>query len=82
MKEKNKIMFIKEIEKLVKNIADKEQWDCYEILKLDITLNNDGNFLNADIAIIYNDKNDFAGILKSKFNKITQKSLLENAIIY
>ena len=34
MKEKNKIMFIREIEKLVKNIADKEQWDCYENSKI------------------------------------------------
>ena len=80
MKEKNKIMFIREIEKLVKNIADKKQWDCYEILKLDIIIDDDVLVL-ADIVIFYSDKNDFDGVLKSKFNKITQKSLLENAII-
>ncbi len=80
MKEKNKIMFIKEIEKLVKNIADKKQWDCYEILKLDIICDDDVLVL-ADIVIFYRDKNDFDGVLKSKFNKITQKSLLDNAII-
>ena len=80
MKEKNKKMIIREIEKLVKNIADKKQWDCYEILKLDIIIDDDVLVL-ADIVIFYSDKNDFDGVLKSKFNKITQKSLLENAII-
>ena len=80
MKEKNKIMFIREIEKLVKNIADKKQWDCYEILKLDIICDDDVLVL-ADLVVFYRDKNDFDGILKSKFNKITQKSILENAII-
>ena len=80
MKEKNKIMFIREIEKLVKNIADIKQWDCYEILKLDIILDNDVLVL-ADLVVFYRDKNDFDGVLKSKFNKITQKSLLDNAII-
>ena len=80
MKEKNKIMFIRKIEELVKNIADKKQWDCYEILKLDIICDDDVLVL-ADIVIFYSDKNDFDGVLKSKFNKITQKSLLENAII-
>ena len=80
MKEKNKIMIIREIEKLVKNIADKKQWDCYEILKLDIICDDDVLVL-ADLVVFYRDKNDFDGILKSKFNKITQKSILENAII-
>ena len=80
MKEKNKIMFIREIEKLVKNIADKKQWDCYEILKLDIICDDDVLVL-ADLVVFYRDKNDFDGVLKSKFNKITQKSILENAII-
>ena len=80
MKEKNKIMIIREIEKLVKNIADKKQWDCYEILKLDIILDDDVLVL-ADLVVFYRDKNDFDGVLKSKFNKITQKSLLDNAII-
>ena len=81
MKEKRKIIFIKEIEKLVKNIADKKRWDCFEILKLDIILDDDNNLVLADIVIFYRDENDFDGVLKSKFNKITQKSILENAII-
>ena len=80
MKEKRKIMFIREIEKLVKNIADKKQWDCYEILKLDLICDDDVLVL-ADLVVFYRDKNDFDGVLKSKFNKITQKSILENAII-
>lgn len=82
MKEKNKIMFIREIEKLVRNIADKKRWDCYEILYLDITLNNEGNFQKADITIIYKNDNDNLEVITSKFNKITEKNFFKNARIH
>ncbi len=78
MKEK---MFKEKIEGLVEIIADRKGWDCYEILKLDVIL-DDGELVLADITVFYRDKNDFDGVLESKFNKITQKGLLGNAIIY
>ena len=65
MKEKKKLIFIKEIENLVKNIANIKQWDCYEILKLDITCDDDILVL-ADIVVFYRDKNDFNGVLNIK----------------
>ena len=65
MKEKKKLIFIKEIENLVKNIANIKQWDCYEILKLDIILDDDILVL-ADIVVFYRDKNDFNGVLNIK----------------
>lgn len=80
MKEKEK-MFKEKIKGLVEIIADRKGWDCYEILKLDVILDDDVLVL-ADITVFYRDKNDFDGVLESKFNKITQKGLLENAIIY
>ena len=80
MKEQRK-KFKEKIESLVEIIADRKGWDCYEILKLDVIL-DDGELVLADITVFYRDKNDFDEVLESKFNKITQKGLLENAIIY
>ena len=82
MKEKEKEkMFREKIERLIEIIAKKKRWDCYEILNLDVIL-DDGKFAEADITVFYSDENDFDEVLKSKFNKITQKSLLKNARIY
>ena len=78
MKEK---MFKGKIEGLVEIIADRKGWDCYEILNLDVIL-DDGKFVEANITVFYSDENDFDEVLKSKFNKITQKNLLSNAKIY
>ncbi len=78
MKEK---MFKGKIERLIEIIANKKRWDCYEILNLDVIL-DDGKFVEADITVFYSDENDFDEVLKSKFNKITQKNLLSNAKIY
>ena len=80
MKEKEK-MFREKIERLIEIIAKKKRWDCYEILNLDVIL-DDGKFAEADITVFYSDENDFDEVLKSKFNKITQKNLLRNAVIY
>ena len=80
MKEKEK-MYRERIESLVEIIANKKRWDCYEILNLDVIL-DDGELVLADITVFYRDKNDFDEVLTSKFNKITQKGLLKNAIIY
>ena len=80
MKEKEK-MFKEKIEGLVEIIAERKRWDCYEILNLDVILDN-GELVLADITVFYRDKNDFDEVLTSKFNKITQKGLLKNAIIY
>ena len=78
MKEK---MFREKIERLIEIIAKKKRWDCYEILNLDVIL-DDGKFAEAEITVFYSDKNDFDEVLKSKFKKITQKDLLKNAKIY
>lgn len=78
MKEK---MFKEKIERLIEIIARKKQWDCYEILNLNVIL-DDGKFVEADITVFYSDESDFDGVLKSNFNKITQKDILSNAIIY
>jgi len=78
MKEK---MFREKIERLIEIIANKKRWDCYEILNLDVIL-DDGKFAEAEITVFYSDKNDFDEVLKSKFKKITQKDLLKNAKIY
>ena len=80
MKEKEK-MFKEKIERLIDIIAEKKHWDCYEILNLDVIL-EDGKFTGADITVFYRDKNDFDEVLKSKFKKITQEDILSNAIIY
>ena len=80
MKEKEK-MFREKIERLIEIIAKKKRWDCYEILNLDVIL-DDGKFAEAEITVFYSDENDFDEVLKSKFNKITQKNLLSNAKIY
>ena len=80
MKEKEK-MFKEKIERLIEIIAKKKRWDCYEILNLDVIL-DDGKFAEAEITVFYSDENDFDEVLKSKFNKITQKNLLRNAVIY
>ncbi len=80
MKEKRK-MFKEKIERLNEIIARKKRWDCYEILNLDVIL-DDGKFVEADITVFYSDENDFDEVLKSKFKKITQKNLLSNAKIY
>ena len=69
------------IENLDERIANKKRWDCYEILNLDVIL-DDGKLVLADITVFYRNKNDFDEVLTSKFNKITQKGLLKNAIIY
>ena len=78
MKEK---MFKEKIERLIEIIAEKKRWDCYEILNLDVTL-DDGKFVEADITVFYSDENDFDEVLKSKFRKITRKNILSNAKIY
>jgi len=80
MKEKEK-MFKEKIERLIEIIARKKRWDCYEILNLDVIMDH-GKFVKADITVFYSDENDFDEVLKSKFNKITQKNLLSNAKIY
>ena len=80
MKEKEK-MFREKIENLVEKIANKKRWDCYEILNLDVIL-DDGKFAEADITVFYSDENDFDEVMKSKFNKITRKNILSNAKIY
>ena len=81
MKEKRK-MFREKIEGLVEIIADRKGWDSYEIQNLDVFLYADGKLAAADITVFYSDENDFDEVLKSKFNKITQKNLLRNAVIY
>ena len=78
MKEK---MFKEKIERLIEIIANKKRWDCYEILNLDVTL-DDGKFAEANITVFYSDENDFDEVLKSKFTKITKKNILSNAKIY
>ena len=78
MKEK---MFKEKIERLIEIIARKKRWDCYEILNLDVIL-DDGKFVEADITVFYSDENDFDEVLKTKFKKITQKDLLSNAMFY
>ena len=78
MKEK---MFKEKIENLIGKIANKKRWDCYEILNLDVIL-NDGKFVGANITVFYSDENDFDEVLKSKFTKITKKNILSNAKIY
>ena len=76
MKEKEK--FYKEkIQNLVEIIADIIQWDCYEILKLDININDDDELELIDIVVFYRDKNDFDGVFKSKFDNITTKRLVK-----
>ena len=77
MKEK---MF-KEIVRLIEIIAKKKRWDCYEILNLDVIL-DDGKFAEANITVFYSDENGFDEVLKSKFTKITRKGILSNAKIY
>ena len=74
-------MFREKIERLIEIIAKKKRWDCYEILNLDVIL-DDGKFAEADITVFYSDENDFDEVLKSKFKKITRKDLLKNAMIY
>ena len=78
MKEK---MFKEKIVRLIEIIAKKKRWDCYEILNLDVIL-DDGKFVEANITVFYSDENDFDEVMKSKFKKITQKDLLKNAMIY
>ncbi len=78
MKEK---MFKEKIERLIEIIANKKRWDCYEILNLDVIL-DDGKFAEANITVFYSDENDFDEVLKSKLKKITQKDLLSNAMFY
>ena len=78
MKEK---MFKEKIGRLIEIIVKKKRWDCYEILNLDVIL-DDGKFAEADITVFYSDENDFDEVMKSKFKKITQKDLLKNAMIY
>ena len=80
MKEKEKV-FKEKIERLIEIIAKKKRWDCYEILNLDVIL-DDGKFAEANITVFYSDENDFDEVMKSKFNKITQKNILRNAKIY
>lgn len=80
MKEKEK-MFREKIERLIEIIARKKRWDCYEILNLDVIL-DDGKFVEATITVFYSDKNDFDEVLKSNFRKITRKNILSNAKIY
>ncbi len=80
MKEKEK-MFKEKIERLIEIIARKKRWDCYEILNLDVFL-DDGKFVEANITVFYSDENNFDEVMKSKFKKITQKNLLSNAKIY
>ena len=80
MKEKEK--FYKEkIQNLVEIIADIIEWDCYEILKLDININDDDELELVDIVVFYRDKNDFDGVFKLKFDKITTKRFIKNTII-
>lgn len=79
MKEK---MFKEKIKRLIEIIAKKKRWDCYEILNLDVILDDHGKFVEANITVFYSDENDFDEVLKSKFIKITQKNLLSNAKIY
>ena len=80
MKEQRK-KFKEKIERLIEIIAKKKRWDCYEILNLDVIL-DDGKFVEANITVFYSDENDFDEVLKSKFKKINQKDLLKNAMIY
>ncbi len=49
MKEKRK-MFKEKIEGLIEIIAKKKRWDCYEILNLDVIL-DDGKFVEANITV-------------------------------
>ena len=82
MKEKERI-FREKIEGLVEIIADRKGWDSYEILNLDVFLYaDDGKFAVADITVNYRDENGIDEQLVSRFKKITQKDLLENARIY
>lgn len=74
--------FRQKIEDIVEIIADKKQWRFYKILILDIILNDDGKFAVADITVNYRDENGIDEQLVSRFNKITQKDILENAKIY
>ena len=76
MKEKEKI-YKEKIQNLVEIIADIIQWDCYEILKLDININDDDELELVDIVVFYRDKNDFDGVFKSKFDNITTKRLVK-----
>lgn len=80
MKEKEK-MFREKIEGLVEIIADRKSWDFYKILNLDVIL-NDGKLTVADITVNYRDENGIDEQLVSRFNKITQKDFLKNAMIY
>ena len=76
MKEKEKI-YKEKIQNLVEIIADIIEWDCYEILKLDININDDDELELVDIVVFYRDKNDFDGVFKNKFDKITTKRLIK-----
>jgi len=78
MKEK---ILKEKIVRLIEIIAKKKRWDCYEILNLDVIL-DDGKFVEANITVFYSDENDFDEVLKSKFTKITRKGILSNAKIY
>ena len=79
MKEKEKMF--KKIENLIEIISDLKAWDCYEILKLDININDDDELELVDIVVFYRDKNDFDGVFKLKFDKITTKRFIKNTII-
>ena len=78
-KEKEKILkkILKKIENIIEIIADLKVWDCYEILKLDIIINDDDELELVDIVVFYRDKNDFDGVFKLKFDKITTKRFIK-----
>ena len=70
------------IEFLVRVIADRKRWGLYDILILDVILDNDSKFAEAYITVNYRDESGINEQMVSKFNKITQKDILSNAKIY
>ena len=70
------------IEYLVEVIADRKGWSFYDILILDVILDNDGKFVQGYITVNYRDESGINEQMVSKFNKITQKDILSNAKIY
>lgn len=70
------------IEDMIGDFADKKRWSFYKILELMVILDDNGDFLSADVTINYRDENGIDEQLISKFNKLTKKAFNENIRIY
>ncbi len=70
------------IEDMIEDFAEKKRWAYYKILELMVILDDNGDFLFADVTVNYRDENGVDEQLISKFNKLTKKAFNENIKIY